>query len=99
MENKLDRELIARNLINILDVKNCTNYTIFMNDDLYNTLLKYATKVFGISKEAIKETENFLNDCKEIIKKIENNSPISIDEKNKIMTGLICIKRKYILKK
>lgn len=99
MENKLDRELIARNLINILDVKNCTNYTIFMNDDLYNTLLKYATKVFGISKEAIEETEIFLNDCKEIIKKIENDSPISIDEKNKLMIGLICIKRKYILKK
>lgn len=98
MENKLDRELIARNLINILDVKNCTNYTIFMNDDLYNTLLKYATKVFGISKEAIEETEIFLNDCKEIIKKIENDSPISIDEKNKLFVGLVNLKRKYILK-
>lgn len=98
MENKLDREFIARNLMNILDAKNCTNYTIFMNDDLYNTLLKYATKVFGISKEAIEETEIFLNDCKEIIKKIENDSPISIDEKNKLFVGLVNLKRKYILK-
>lgn len=99
MENKLDRELIARNLMNILDVKNCQNYIIFMNNDLYDTLLKYAIKVFGISNEAIEEIESFLIDCKEITKKIENNSPISIDDKNKLMTGLICIKRKYILKK
>lgn len=98
MEEKLDRELIARNLINIIDVKNCTNYMIFMNDDLYNTLLKYAIKVFGVSKEAIEETENFLNDCNEIIKKIENDSPISIDEKNKLFVGLVNLKRKYILK-
>ena len=98
MKNKLDRELIARNLINISDVKNCQNYIIFMNNDLYDTLLKYAIKVFGVSKEAIEETENFLNDCKEIIKKIENDSPISIDEKNKLFVGLVNLKRKYILK-
>lgn len=98
MENKLDRELIARNIINILDVKNCTNYMIFMNENLYEILLDYTIKVFGVNDEAIEEIKSFLINCKSIIIEIENNSPISIEDKNKLMTGLICIKRKYILK-
>ena len=51
MEDKLDRELIARNLINIIDVKNCTNYTIFMDDEIYNILQDYIIKMFGVDEK------------------------------------------------
>lgn len=59
MEDKLDRELIARNLINIIDVKNCTNYTIFMDDEIYNILQDYIIKMFGVDEMAIEEIKKF----------------------------------------
>ena len=98
MEDKLDRELIARNLINIIDVKNCTNYTIFMDDEIYNILQDHIIKMFGVDEMAIEEIKKFLNNNKQTIKKIEDNSPISIDEKNKLFIGLVNLKRKYVLK-
>ena len=33
-----DREIIARNLINIIEVKNCQYFSQFMNDDLYDAI-------------------------------------------------------------
>ena len=60
MEDKLDRELIARNLINIIDVKNCTNYTIFMDDEIYNILQDYIIKMFGVDEMTIEKIKKFL---------------------------------------
>lgn len=36
-----DREIIARNLINIIDVKNCQYFSLFMNDDLTAVIKKF----------------------------------------------------------
>lgn len=52
----LDRELFARNIINIIDVKNCTQYELFMRDDLIEQLDKYM-KI--LVPEATKEIDIF----------------------------------------
>lgn len=99
MDDKIDRELIARHLINTLDVKNCHNYKIFMGDDLLDQLEQYSLNILGVNELAIKEIKQFINEHKNIIDKIANNSPILLQEKNDLIFGLMDIKRKYILKK
>lgn len=49
----LDRELFARNIINIIDVKNCTQYELFMGDDIIDQLEQYLKRLVPDAKSEI----------------------------------------------
>ncbi len=102
MENKtelqIQREIIARNIINILDVKEQNQYTKFLNDDFSNQFSQYIQLKINNSL-ASQDIEQYLTNNKSIIEKISNNELISNDEKNQIFKGLKILKRIYILHK
>ena len=80
-----DREIIARNLINIIDVKNCQYFSQFMNDDLYDKLYDYLIKLSRGNDKAVDHTKLIMEECRPIIEKIEKDDQISNDEFNSFM--------------
>lgn len=92
----MDRELFARNIINIIDVKNCTQYELFMRDDLIEQLDKYM-KI--LVPEATKEIDIFLKEHDKVLEKVKNNQNLDIDERNHFFLQLIGFKKKFILKR
>lgn len=64
-----DREIIARNLINIIDVKNCQYFSQFMNDDLYDKLYDYLIKLSRGNDKAVAHTKLMMEECRPIMKK------------------------------
>ena len=92
MENKtelqIQREIIARNIINILDVKEQNQYTKFLNDDFSNQFSQYIQLKINNSL-ASQDIEQYLT----------NNELINNDEKNQLFEGLKLLKRIYILHK
>ena len=92
-----DREVISRNIINILDVKHCREYGIFEDDDLYDALLKYLKK---LAPEAESRDIDMIMTRNELtMKKIVEDKDISLEEMNRFMEDLKSFKRKYLLNK
>ena len=92
-----DREIIARNLINIIDVKNCQYFSQFMNDDLYDKLYDYLIKLSRGNDKAVAHTKLMMEECRPIIEKIEKDEQISNDEFNSFMEKFRVFKRKYLM--
>ena len=92
-----DREIIARNLINIIDVKNCQYFSQFMNDDLYDKLYDYLIKLSRGNDKAVAHIK--LNDGRgdRLLKKIEKDEQISNDEFNSFLWKNSEFKRKYLM--
>lgn len=80
-----DREIIARNLINIIDVKNCQYFSQFMNDDLYDKLYDYLIKLSRGNDKAVAHTKLMMEECRPIIEKIVKGEQISNAEFNSFM--------------
>lgn len=95
----MDRELIARNIINVIDVKHCSEYSIFMGDDLYDQLYKYLIRLVHNNKDAIKDIDITMTRIELIINKIVANKQITQEEKNTLRENLIAFKRKWLMKK
>lgn len=93
----MDRELINRNIINIIDVKKCQNYNIFNTEDLYNVLKNYLYDLVWHDVNAMNYIDDKLESTKMIIDKIANNQNITIEEKNQLMSALMQIKRRYLM--
>ena len=91
----MDRELFARNIINIIDVKHCTEYSIFMGDDLFEQLLKYLKK---LAPDVIKDIDVFMAGHEQTIKKVIANKQIDIYEYNQFMNDLKAFKKNNIMK-
>ena len=89
-----DREIIARNLINIIDVK---NFSQFMNDDLYDKLYDYLIKLSRGNDKAVAHIKLMMEECRPIIEKIEKDEQISNDEFNSFMEKFRVFKRKYLM--
>ena len=89
-----DREIIARNLINIIDVK---NFSQFMNDDLYDKLYDYLIKLSRGNDKAVAHTKLMMEECRPIIEKIEKDEQLSNDEFNSFMEKFRVFKRKYLM--
>ena len=94
-----DREIIARNLINIIDVKNCQYFSQFMNDDLYDKLYDYLIKLSRGNDKAVAHTKLMMEECRPIIEKIEKDEQLSNDEFNSFMEKFRVFKRKYLMQK
>ena len=92
-----DREIRARNLINIIDVKNFQYFSQFMNDDLYDKLYDYHVKLSRGNGKAAAHTKLMMEECRPIIEKIEKNEQISNDEFNSFMEKFRVFKRKYLM--
>jgi hypothetical protein len=92
-----DREIIARNLINIIDVKNCQYFSQFMNDDLYDKLYDYLIKLSRGNDKAVAHTKLMMEECRPIIEKIVKDEQISNDEFNSFMEKFRVFKRKYLM--
>ena len=88
-----DREIIARNLINIIDVKNCQYFSQFMNDDLYDKLIKLSRG----NDKAVAHIKLMMEECRPIIEKIEKDEQLSNDEFNSFMEKFRVFKRKYLM--
>lgn len=93
----MDKELICRNIINILDVKRCREWEMFATDDLYNVLIKFLKSL--VPNCDPKDIDMIMTRNEQTIKKTVENKNISIEEHNHLMEDLRVFKRKYILKK
>lgn len=94
-----DRDLISRNIINILDVKHCREWEIFAGDDLYDQLYKYLAKLTNTEKETMSDIDKLMAKNELIIKKISQDKEITVGEQNQLMESLKAFKRKYLMKK
>ena len=92
----LDRELFARNIINVIDVKNCTQYELFMGDDIIDQLEQYLKRLVPDSKS---EIDVFLKEQGKVLEKVKNNQNLNIDERNHFFLQLINFKKRFILKR
>lgn len=96
----MDKELILRTLINIIDVKNQQEWKIFDSKDLINVLKDYMQKMVVCDQQAAyKDIENYLSKYRSIFKKIVDNKNITVNELSEIREPLIDIKRKYFIEK
>lgn len=95
----MNKELICRTIINILDVKHCNEWQIFAGDDLYDVLYKYLAKLVHGNDEAFSDIDKLMARNELIIKKLAENKPTSIEDERKFMENLRTFKRKWILKK
>ncbi|MCD8029132.1 MAG: hypothetical protein LUF02_10885 [Erysipelotrichaceae bacterium] len=90
-----NRELLARNIMNIIDEKNHFNYEIFNSSDLKNKLHDYLIELTHEDKAI----DTLIHDNHIIIDKIASNKDITIQEKNAFMNSLIDFKKQYIMPK
>lgn len=90
----MDRELFARNIINIIDVKNCYQFKIFMNDDLEKQLIKYLNKLIS---DPGNDINIFIAKHEQTINKVVKNIKIDILEHNNFMNDLKKLKKKYLM--
>ncbi|MCR1960174.1 hypothetical protein CWE04_12020 [Thomasclavelia cocleata] len=93
-----DRELIARNIINIIDITNCHNWIMFMNDDMYKQIYDYMMVISKGNKAANKYIEEIMLNNKEVIDKIVQDVDISTLEFNTLMESFREYKREFMLK-
>lgn len=90
----MDRELFARNIINIIDVKNCTKFDVFMNEDIKKQLIIYLKKLIPNPGNDI---DLFIARNEQTLNKVAQNIKIDIFEYNRFMDDLKKIKRKYLM--
>lgn len=64
-----DREIIARNLINIIDVKNCQYFSEFMNEDLYDKMYDYLVKLSRGNDKAVDHIKKRWKSADRLLKK------------------------------
>lgn len=93
-----DRELISRNIINIIDNINCHNWTMFMNDDMYNQVYDYLMSISEGNKVASQYAKDMMANNKHIIDKIIQGVDISTLEFNALMESFRKYKRKFMLR-
>lgn len=92
-----DRELIARNIINIIDVKNNQYFNTFMNDDMYDRVYDYMLKVSRGNKEAAEQAKIIMGNNKPVFDKIVQGANIPIVEFNSLMECFRVFKKKYLM--
>ncbi len=90
-----DRELLARNIMNIIDEKNHFYYEIFNDSDLKNKLQDYLIQLTHEDNAV----NTLINKNSIIIDKIAANKDITIQERNTFMNSLIDFKKQYIMHK
>lgn len=93
-----DRELIARNIINIIDVVNCYNWTMFINDDMYKQVYDYMMSISEGNDVANQYAKDIMLKNKETIDKIVQDVDISTLEFNTLMESFREYKREFMLK-
>ena len=93
----MDRELIARNIVNILDVQHCREWGRFANDDLFDQLEDCLKRLTDESASA--DIDILMSKNKELINKIAFNHAIVCEERNQLMEDLMAFKRKHIMKR
>ena len=93
-----DREIIARNLINIIDVKNCQYFSQFMNDDLYDKLYDYLIKLSRGNDKAVAHTKLMMEECRPIIEKIEKDEQLSMMNSILLWKNSECLKGNILCK-
>lgn len=91
-----DRELISRNIINIINVKRCQEYDILSGDNMIDVIHNLMNEVDPHVDGYLNEVEVFIEKNKHIINKIVNNEGITLEEKNSFIEALLTIKRKYL---
>lgn len=94
-----NRELIARNIINIIDVKNCQRFPLFCNDDMFEQVSKYTLELCKDNSEAVEYVKNMMDVNKLMIDKIVQGEELPNDDYNSLMESFRVFKRKYLMKK
>lgn len=94
-----NRELIARNIINIIDVKNCQRFPLFCNDDMFEQVSKYTLELCKGNREAVEYVKNMMDVNKLMIDKIVQGEELPNDDYNSLMESFRVFKRKYLMKK
>lgn len=92
-----DRELLARNIINIIDVKNNQYFSEFMNDDVYDKVYEYMMRLSKGNDAATSCAKNVMLNNKPLFDRIINDEDIPISEFNAMMELFRDYKRKYLM--
>lgn len=93
----IDRETINRTIINILDVHQYYKYDIFNNQNLYQQIYEFTSKI--VDKKGLDEMKHILDNNKKTIELIENNKEIDMIDYNIFMENLREFRKKYIILK
>lgn len=92
-----DRELIARNIINIIDVKNCQYFNKFMDDDMYDKVYNYMMNISRGDDKAIEHIKTIMIKNKPVFDKIIQGEDIPIEEFNSTMETFRVYKKKFLM--
>lgn len=97
-QEEIQRELIARNIINVLDVKEQNYIHQFLTGDFQNKFVEYIQQKLCIDLSN-NDLSQYISKNQSIIDKISQSQLISTDEKNQLFEDLKSLKRKYLLDK
>lgn len=92
-----DRELLARNIINIIDVKNNQYFNTLMDDDMYDKVYDYMLKISKGNEEATNYAKTVMETNKSLFERVVNGEDIPIVEFNAMMELFRNYKRKYLM--
>ena len=81
-----DRELIARIIINILDVKNCQQWELFTGEDMYEQVCNYVLNISKGNNTAEEYARKMMEENKPVIDRIVQGEDIPTEEYNVFIT-------------
>lgn len=80
-----DRELIARIIINILDVKNCQQWELFTGEDMYEQVCNYILNISKGNNTAEEYARKMMEENKPVIDRI-------VQGEDFLMKSIMCLR-------
>ena len=90
-----DRELIARIIINILDVKNCQQWKLFTGEDMYEQVCNYILNISKGNNTAEEYARKMMEENKPVIDRIVQGEDIPKEEYNVFTESFRKYNRKF----
>lgn len=90
-----DRELIARIIINILDVKNCQQWELFTGEDMYEQVCNYILNISKGNNTAQEYARKMMEENKPVIDRIVQGEDIPNEEYNVFTESFRKYNRKF----
>lgn len=94
-DKKKDRELIARIIINILDVKNCQQWELFTGEDMYEQVCNYVLNISKGNNTAEEYARKMMEENKPVIDRIVQGEDIPNEEYNVFTESFRKYNRKF----
>ena len=91
-----DRELIARIIINILDVKNCQQWELFTGEDMYEQVCNYILNISKGNNTAEEYARKMMEENKPVIDRIVQGEDIPNEEYNVFIRCFLLVNQIFL---